>query len=98
MQAKHAELIRAIIKRPGIYGAQNIGDIYLLLMGAKLFSLPKARAEISDFWVGFRVNKHTKCKEERDFHHLIRFYCVEGLNAIEYFGRLFEEYLRKHGC
>jgi hypothetical protein len=96
MQKKHLELIRAMIKRPGMFGIYNAEDMHLVLFGAMMFCPPQSYRALSDFQHGFRlfVNKHFGFKKDQQWHRLIKFYCGDnGFHEIKIFGQLFESYL-----
>lgn len=97
-QRKFIDFIQSRTKRPAMYGAGRVEDIWIMAF-AYLHALSDEDKEpISKTLSEFRefVNKHFKTKSDYSWERLIRFHSGGDLHSIELFSSLFNEFLKKH--
>lgn len=88
-------LILQIVERPGMYGVNELDDLYFIMLGY-MYSDIQEMSEISDLLEKFRlfINEHFESNEGHDWHKLVKLYSGSDIHSIELFGRLFNQYLR----
>lgn len=98
VQDKFIDFIQSRAKRPAMYGAGRVEDIWLMafaylhaLSGEDQEAIGKTLNKFREF-----VNKHFKTKSDYSWERLIRFHSGSDLHSIELFSSLFNEFLKKH--
>lgn len=87
-------LIFHVVERPGIYGVNEVDDLYFIMFGYQYADL-QSMEDISNLLSGFRryVNEHFELKGDHDWPRLIKLYSASDRHSIELFGLLFRKYL-----
>lgn len=93
---KFLQFVYHIVERPGMYGVNEIDDLYFITLGYQYSDL-EGTSDISELLDGFRdfLNKRYKTNDNHDWPKLIKLYSGSDRHSIELFGRLLGEYLRK---
>ena len=94
MKEKLIELIKAITKRPAMYGVNRVEDIELIILGYTACSAV-IQENASDFNIEFRryINTHFEMAGDHSWQRLIRFHSGSDSHSIELFSILFSKYL-----
>jgi hypothetical protein len=86
-------LIKFMVKKPGIFGVNQVEDIWFVSLGytARKSRESEAVSKMLSLFQKF-VNRKFSISENLDWHKLIKLYSGSNLGSIRVFGELFEEF------
>jgi hypothetical protein len=93
-ELKFIDLIRSILKRPGMYQVNKVEDLYYIILG---YSFSQTGNLITDALSKFRryVNAEFESKDDIDWCRLIRFSSSSDSHSLKLFGQIFEDFVSR---
>lgn len=93
-EVKFIEVIRSILKRPGMYQVNKVEDLYYIILG---YSISETGNLINDILFKFRqhVNIEFESNNDIDWCRLVRFNSSNDSHSLKLFEQIFEDFVSR---